>query len=146
MKTSRKWSMTPVPPMMLLAAWRGAAAAALTSRARQFGPGLRACRARCQEAPAALRPGAQACGVARACFAKALAAEQLLSQRVCGTCLRRRPRRRCLRPFLLPAQLDDRRGNRNSDERDCADASEGLGVHECPRQLLLPGNMLALPG
>src|SRR5690606_32653296 len=104
--------MTPVPPMVLLAAWCGAAAAALTAGARQSGPGLRACRAWCQEAPAALRPGAQARGIARAGLAQALAAEQLLSQRVCRTRLCR-SRHRCLRPFLLPAQLDDRRGDRD---------------------------------
>lgn len=81
--------MTPVPPMMLLAAWRGAAAARLSAGSRQSEPGLWACRAWCQEAPAALRPGAQACGIARAGLAKALTAEQLIAEPVRGACLRR---------------------------------------------------------
>src|SRR5579875_3120093 len=137
--------MTPVPPMMLLAAWRSAAAARLRAGSPQSEPGLRACRAWCQKAPAALRPGAQARGIARAGLAQALAAEQLVAQRVGRTHLRL-SRGRGLGPLLLPAQLDHRRGDRDGDERDCADASEGLGVHKRPCQLPLPGNMLALPG
>ncbi len=137
--------MTPVPPMVLLTAWRGAATARLSTGARQPGRGLRACRARCEEAPAALSPGAQTCGIARAGLAQALAAEQLVAQRV-GRNHLRLSRGGGLGPLLLPAQLDDRRGDRDGDERDCADAREGLGVHERTRQLPVPGNMRALPG
>src|SRR5579884_2536812 len=130
--------MTPVPPMMLLAAWRGAAAAALTARARQSGPGLRACRAWRQEAPAALRPGAQARGIARAGLAKALTTEQLISERVRRTRLCR-SRHRCLRPLLLPGQLDDRGRDRDGDKCDRSDPGEEFGIHAAPLSCRCPG-------